>query len=68
MAAMRSSLVTMPSMALELLMDCTLATASSSVKTFAYSPLRTPAMVLSSAMLEVRFTRLAGSSPLFKKE
>ena len=67
-AAIRSSLVTMPSIALELLIDCIFATASNSVKIFEYSSLRTPAIVFSAAMFEVRFTRFAGSSPLFKKE
>lgn len=38
------------------------------VKICMYSSLRTPAMVLSTAILEVRFTRFAGSKPLFKKE
>ena len=67
-AAIRLSLVTIPSMALELLMDWIFATASNSVKTAWCSSLRTPAIVFSDAILEVKFTRFAGSKPLFKKE
>lgn len=48
--------------------DCTFATVSNSVNTFAYSSFLTPAIVLSDAIPDVRLIRFAGNSPLFKKE